>query len=119
MKKEPVKSGNFVGTIIDVPTQRPYSFTGFLLYIKASKNFWREFKAAGHKDFLEIIGVIEDVIETQQFEGAVVGAFNANIISRKLGLEDRQAISGPDGGAIPLSHNVENHRVIFENYKNE
>ena len=37
-------------------------------------------------DFLTVITRIEQTIETQQFEGATVGAYNANIIARKLGL---------------------------------
>ena len=42
------------------------------------------------KGFIDIITRIEEIIETQQFEGASVGVFNANIIARKLGLVERQ-----------------------------
>lgn len=44
------------------------------------------------EDFLHVIARVEETIETQQFEGACVGAFNANIIARKLGLSDKQEV---------------------------
>lgn len=41
---------------------------------------------------------MEETIETQQFEGACVGAFNANIIARKLGLVDKQEVDHTNAG---------------------
>ena len=78
----------------ETPTQRPYSLSGFMLYCDANEAYWRQFKAKNHRDFSTVISRIESVIETQQFEGAVVGAFNANIIARKLGLSDKQDAQG-------------------------
>lgn len=89
------------------PTQRPYTLSGLCLYLDASKEFWREFKKGEHKDFFGVISRIEEIIETQQFEGAVVGAFNANIIARKLGLADKKEHTGANGeslfGNVPLT----------------
>lgn len=103
---------HFKGTDVEeTPTQRPYSLSGFLLYIDASLSFWKEFKKANHEDFLPIITRIEKVIETQQFEGAIVGAFNANIIARKLGLSDRQEITGKDGKDLIRSMSDEELRA--------
>ena len=65
-----------------------------MLYCDANEAYWRQFKAKNHRDFSTVISRIESVIETQQFEGAVVGAFNANIIARKLGLSDKQDDQG-------------------------
>lgn len=78
------------------PTSRPYSLTGFCIYVGASSQWWRSFredcKVKNDKGFLEVIARVEETIETQQFEGACVGAFNANIIARKLGLADKQEV---------------------------
>ncbi len=71
------------------PIQRPYTITGFCLYCDASETWWRDFKAANHKDFSSIIAKVETVIYTNKFEGATVGVFNANIIARDLGLSDK------------------------------
>lgn len=72
------------------PTQHPYTISGFLSYCGANAGYWSEFKDAKHEDFSEVISRVENIIETQQLEGAIVGAFNANIIARKLGLADKQ-----------------------------
>jgi hypothetical protein len=88
-KPEAIKSGKKTGTMVNVPTARPYTISGFLLYVGASEPYWREFKKAGHDDFSTVIGIIDQTIWTQKFEGASVGAFNANIISRDLGLADK------------------------------
>lgn len=113
VKKDVVRNGKNAGDVIEIPMQRPYSLSGFLFYVGAGDAYWRQFKIADHKGFSTVINDIEKVIETQQFEGATVGIFNANIIARKLNLTDKQEIvTIPDP-----SRNV--HRVEFENYSGE
>lgn len=81
-----------------IPTERPYTITGLCLYLNASESFWKEFRSNcrenDEKDFLSIITRIDDIIYTQKFEGAAVGAFNSNIIARDLGLKDQKEFSG-------------------------
>lgn len=109
--KTPIKKKNDKGdievtSIIQVPTARPYTLSGFCLYVGASESWWRNFriKEGLSDDFLTVIHWIETVIETQQFEGATVGAFNANIISRKQGLSEKSEMTGKDGGPIQHDH---------------
>lgn len=118
-KNEAVKSGIYAGRIIKIPTAKPYSLSGLCLYIGCDQSYFRKFKGHCDKDFITIITRIEEVIETQQFEGAVVGAFNANIIARKLGLADKQELTGSNGDEIKINHNINDHKVIFENYKDK
>ncbi len=75
------------------PTQRPYSKSGFYLYIGCSDSWLKEFKKVCDADFLLVIERIELVIAKQQWEGASVGAFKENIISRTLGLKDTSDIT--------------------------
>ena len=75
------------------PTQRPYSLTGLMAYLDVSKSFWNDFKKGSHEDFSVVITRIENVIRTQQLEGAIVGAFNPNIVSRIIGLSDKQKVT--------------------------
>ncbi|NCB73003.1 MAG: hypothetical protein EOM45_14620, partial [Clostridia bacterium] len=44
------------------------------------------------KDYSEVITRIRQIIETNQIEGAMVGAYNANIVSRINGLTDKMDI---------------------------
>ncbi|MBK5721409.1 DNA-packaging protein [Dysgonomonas sp. Marseille-P4677] len=99
-KNEAVKSGNMAGSIIKVPTQRPFSLSGLCNYLGCNQGYFYEFKTNCDKGFSDIITRIEELIEIQQFEGATVGAFNANIIARKLGLSDKQEITGKDGSPL-------------------
>jgi hypothetical protein len=95
-KIEAVKSGDMAGELMKIPVARPYTLSGFCGYAGASESWWRNFRINKKlsQDFLTVIEWIEGVIDTQQFEGAAVGAFNANIISRKQGLADKAELVG-------------------------
>lgn len=75
-----------------IPTERPYTITGLCIYLGCNSQYFKTFKAQlpkDEQDFNTIITRIEEIIYTQKFEGAAVGAFNANIIARDLGLSDK------------------------------
>lgn len=74
---------------VERETETPYTISGFCLYVGASRNWWTEFKKTASQDFLVVIARIEDVMYTQKFEGAAVGAFNQSIIARDLGLVEK------------------------------
>jgi hypothetical protein len=95
-KVEAVKSGDMAGELMKVPVARPYTLSGLCGYIDASEAWWRNFRSNKNltEDILSVIEWVEGVINTQQFEGAAVGAFNANIISRKQGLADKAELTG-------------------------
>lgn len=90
-KKESIKSGDLAGTTMDVPTQTPMSIESFCLFADITTETFRNYESNNneYKDFFEVITRIRGIIESNQFEGAVVGAYNPNIIARKLGLADR------------------------------
>ncbi len=94
-RNEAIKSGDRAGTIIKVPTARPYTLSGLCIYLGADESFWRNFRAQqkDNEGFSAVIRHIEAIIRTQKFEGAAVGVFNANIISRDLGLVDKQQMN--------------------------
>lgn len=85
------------------PTQRPYSRMGWFLYIGCSDTWLKEFKKIATQDFLLVIEQIEQSIDKQQWEGATVGAFNANIIARTLGLKDHSDINQTITNTTPLT----------------
>jgi len=100
-KKDPIKSGDMAGTLIDIPTQTPMSITSFCVFADIDENtFQRYEKEEGYQDFWAITKRIKAIIESQQFEGATVGAFNPNIIAQKLGLATK--IQNEHSGEIKL-----------------
>jgi hypothetical protein len=92
-KKEAIKSGDLAGTLIDIPTSTPMSIEGFCLFADIDHKTFSNYEKEDNIDFFPITTRIRKIIESQQFEGATVGAFNPSIIARKLGLADKQEIN--------------------------
>jgi hypothetical protein len=70
-------------------TKRPYTRGGLFLYLKCSESWLREFKKTCSVDFLRVIEEIETIIDTQQVEGAMIGAFNSNLVARIQGIKEQ------------------------------
>ena len=75
--------------------------SGLCLYLNCGSAYFRSFKhdLKGKTDelsleFATVIARIEEVVYTQQFEGATVGAYDSRIISRALGLAEPIRLSG-------------------------
>lgn len=79
--------------MVQIPTSSPFTLTGLCLFLGVNTKYFTEFEKDCTKDFSEVIMYIREVIYTQKFEGAAVGAYNANIISRDLGLVDKKDIT--------------------------
>lgn len=103
--KKPISIGRgkekVTQTTIQIPTSRPYTLSGLCIYLGVNTKYFNDFKdgmkgkeeEGRNKDFSEVISRIENIIYTQKFEGAAVGAFNANIIARDLGLTDKTDVT--------------------------
>lgn len=93
-----VSQGNNGGSsieLIEIPIKRPFTLHGLCLYAGCVTSYFRAFKSTikpEDKDFLTVIGNIEETIYDQKFSGAASGFFNANIIARDLGLADKQEL---------------------------
>lgn len=84
-------------------TDTPYTKSGLYVFLDIDRKTWDLY--AGREDFIPVVTRVEQIIWTQKFEGASVGAYNANIIARELGLRDGSDItSGGDKlpGAVQL-----------------
>lgn len=95
--KHPWNKVDFKGAMVEkvkIPTERPYTISGLCLYLDCDRSYFAKFKSnlKADDDFFTVITRIEDVIYTQQFEGATVGAYNGNIIARALGLAEKKEV---------------------------
>lgn len=84
----------------EVPLGRPYSMDGLTVYLGISGSYFRTAKGelrekiekgkatAAETELLEMIEQIEQMIRTQQIEGAAVGVFNAGLVARINGISD-------------------------------
>ena len=81
-----------VVTLEEVPRIRAMTEAGLCFFLDIGKTTLHDYKQK--QDFSNVIAKIEQVIFTQKFEGAAADLLNANIISRELGLADKQELSG-------------------------
>ena len=70
------------------------SVADFCVFLGCSRNWWNELP----DEFLGVKAHISTYIDNFQLKGASIGVFNANIVSRLLGLKDKTEFSG--GGII-------------------
>lgn len=94
-KKEAIKSGDQAGRLIDIPTSTPMSIESFCLFADLDRTTLLNYESNEdpYKDYFTVTTRIKEIIYSQQFEGATVGAYNPNIIARKLGLTDKSDIT--------------------------
>jgi len=91
----------FRGSIVraDKEKVRAYTRKGLATFLglPASRLKTYDDRGAAWSDVVELI---DQIIYTQKFENAAAGLLNASIISRDLGLAERQEFSGIGGGPI-------------------
>lgn len=78
-----------VNNLTYIPATAPFTMARLCLYLDCSVQYFSEFKRTlkpADKDFAVVIARIEQIIYTQKFEGAAIGAYNANLIAQELGL---------------------------------
>ena len=93
VKNEAIKSGDMVGTTMEVETAKPYTLTGLCCFLNISlETFSNYSKNQDYKTFFGVCKQIREIVYTQKFEGAAVGVFNANIIARDLGLSEKKDV---------------------------
>jgi hypothetical protein len=109
-KANPYKKQDFVGKDgdeIQRKLERPLTWVGFEVYLYErmiinNLGDYEKNRDDSYKEFSPIIRAIKAYIEQDQFEGASVGIYQQNIIARKLGLIDKQELSGPNGGPLQV-----------------
>lgn len=94
-KIDAAKAGDRFGEHVTIPTARPYTISGLCLFLGIHEDTLNNYeKKEGYEAYFGVTHAIKKICYTQKFEGAAVGAFNANIIARDLGLSDKKEIEG-------------------------
>lgn len=85
---------------------RPYTLAGLCTHAGIRKH-WSDFRkeyAAKDDEFSEVLNAIENIIRTQQVEGAMVNLYNANLTARINGITDKTQTEVTGANGEPLSH---------------
>jgi hypothetical protein len=75
---------------VDRETDAPFTMTGLYVFLDIDPETWANYRK--REEFFGVCTRIERIITTQKVEGAAVGAYNANIVSRLEGLADRKEV---------------------------
>lgn len=97
-----IRGGDMAGTKIELNKMRPYTIEGLTAYLDVNTLYFTDFEKGLKdktdqlsKDFSLVVTRIRETIRRQKFEGAASGFFNATIIARDLGLQDKKQIEIP------------------------
>lgn len=97
-RKEYIKTGPLAGTEYTVETPRPFNWSGLSVYasllgVAANLHRYARNENDMYSEFQEVVGLINDVMFSQKFEGAAIGMYKENIIAREIGLAEKTATS--------------------------
>lgn len=99
VQKRKISRDEEIIELVNCPKKRPYTLHALCLFLDVNTVYFNHFEAdlakkndQISKDFNKVITRIRETIYSQKFEGAASGFFNANIISRDLGLQDNKKV---------------------------
>ena len=95
------------GEEVVVKKKVPYSLKGLCVFLGVSSRYFNEFKNTdtfkNNKDFIEVYTRVEDIIQTQQIDGSMMGYYNASLTARLNGLVDKTDMTS---GGEPLKAQI-------------
>lgn len=106
-------NGDTYGNVNKNLKPRLISIGGFLVFIGQSESWWKMLEEGKRgEDFLKVKGKIKTYCESYQKEMAAAGIFKENIISRLLGLKDKQEVENKGEGWKVIVQNKEEQKQI-------
>lgn len=79
---------------------RAFTIKGLCNHLNIPESRFRAYRT--RDGFTEALEMVDQIIHTQKFENAAAGLLNANLVSRDLGLAERNELSGPAGGPVQI-----------------
>lgn len=81
-----------------IPTATPYTFGGFDEFLRSRRILakledYRKNREEKYSEFSEVITRIENIIRDQKLQGALVGVYDARIVSAELGLMQKHEVT--------------------------
>lgn len=87
---KPAMVKKFLTQTVELPHQRCYSLEGLCMFLNIDDDTFRNYsREVGYETYFEVCARIRKIIDKQHLEGGMAGTFNANIVTRKLGLVEK------------------------------
>lgn len=71
----------------------PFTLASLCLFLDITLETWHEWRRS-RDDLSDVITRVDSIIRDQKLTGAMVGAYNHNIVARDLGLADKSEVEG-------------------------
>jgi hypothetical protein len=92
-KKDFIRSGEFAGQVVDLPTEHPLTEWGFAAFCKISYQGLRNYgEREGYEEFFDTYARIKTEMTSQRVSGGLSGAYNANLVARIDGITEKHEI---------------------------
>lgn len=91
-----IKAFAYQGEVVKepIPKMRAMTIAGLCLFLGIERGTWNQWRKVD--DFSNVVANADAIIREQKFTGAAADLLNASIISRDLGLAERQSVSVTD-----------------------
>lgn len=109
IKKDFIKSGEFAGQIVDLPTERPLTEWGFAVFIGISRKVLIEY--GQRPEFRDTYARIKDEMTEQRVSGGLAGAFNANLVARIDGIAEKNDLAVTGRVIIDIEDDNDNEEI--------
>jgi hypothetical protein len=106
-KYESIKSGDMAGELISIPIRTPLTRDNLCIFAEISGDTLRNYASdkQGYENHFEVTRQALKYIDNNQLEGALVGAYNSNLVARLQGLKEEHdhTTNGKDlNNTIPI-----------------
>lgn len=106
-------TGDSYGNINKNLKPRLISIGGFLVFIGQTESWWKNLEEGKRaEEFLKVKEKIKNYCESYQKEMAAAGIFKENIISRLLGLKDKQEVENKGEGWKIIVNSEEEKKMV-------
>ena len=89
-KSEAIKSGDLAGTTMQVETKLPLSRKSLAVFAEISEDTLRNYASnkESYNDYFDLTTQALNIIDSNQIDGALIGAYNTNLVARLQGLKE-------------------------------
>jgi len=92
---EPIKSGESAGTVMKIPVQVPLTRKGLAVFACISEDTIRNYASnkPPYIDYFEVTNAALQMIDNNQIEGALINAYNSNLVARIQGIKENTDVT--------------------------
>lgn len=124
IKNEAIKSGDLAGTTMQVETAMPLSRKSLAVFAEISEDTLRNYASNKdeYTDYFDLTTQALNIIDSNQIDGALIGAYNTNLVARLQGLKDEHdhTTNGKEiNNQLPIIVNVNSNYDKFASSEDE